>query len=327
MQNYRYVYSAVFITLIVVVFNIIILELFVRYIVIPKDSYYQKEQLIRSTDLPALDYIALGDSHPFNDLLINDNDFFNFAYHSENIVQSYYKFKFYLKQGLKPSFVLLQADDHCFSQYRESISDYTRYERFLSNDDKRELKHNFPEVFLGGQTRSFSGLIQFSPEYAPFIHKTLWKYIRNGFKLKKEKEFITAQGSGINHHVFSDLTQDERTRDATKRFAKQFPDLEKVTSPRLLAYLEKTIRLCQQYNIEPILIRYPISPTYDKILQENIQKSVVKELRKVSQKYDIAFYDFSQSIFEEKLFSDQDHLNERGARVLGELIKKKLFDR
>lgn len=320
MRSNRYVRLVVFVTLALVLLNVVVLELFVRQVIIPKDSHYQKEQLIRSTDLSMVKTIALGDSHPFNDLLIDDPAFFNFAYHSENIVQSYYKFKYYLKRGLRPDTVLIQADEHCFSQYRESISDYTKYERFLSETDKKEIKESFPEVFLGGQSRSFDGLKQFSPEYAPFVHRTLWKYIKKGFTLKKEKEFITPTGSGINYHRFSDLTEEEKQKAAGKRFAKQFPNLDNITSPRLLAYLEKTIQLCQRNGIKAVLIRYPVTPVYFETIPEPVKQAVSDRLTAIWDRYSVLFYDYAELFKDDALFSDQDHLNDAGAERLGDLI-------
>jgi len=85
----------------------------------------------------------------------------------------------------------------------------------------------------------------------------------------------------------------------------------------LAEYFFRTIDMCLKNNVRVVLVRYPISRLYDKVVHQLYSlKEFDRLIDHVRQKYpDIRILD-ARSLYssqEEQLFYDFDHLNEKGA--------------
>lgn len=87
---------------------------------------------------------------------------------------------------------------------------------------------------------------------------------------------------------------------------------------RKLEYMEKFIRLCKANDILLILC---YSPYYHNKLSEGVHR-----IQEIADHYDVPFYEFAtdKTFDDAKLFNDEMHLNDEGAKKYTELIVKKI---
>lgn len=84
-------------------------------------------------------------------------------------------------------------------------------------------------------------------------------------------------------------------------------------------YLEKIIELCDDLEIRLIMVACPVHEEYYKRIPRIIHRSY--DLFKKDHSLD-EIYDYSQYPLDEKCYLNSDHLNEKGANVFSEVIKK-----
>jgi len=240
----------------IILLNIGVLEWFVRYKLIPLDYWQVINAQLTPARLSKIKKIAVGDSHPSYDLDIRAQDFFNMSYPSENTHKIYLKLRHYMKRGLRPEILLLQADYHLFSIYRAKMTDYYRYADFFETQDSEEMSALNLQVTLRKENFIADYLIQFQNTYSANIHKTFWKYITDGFHLENRFE-LTGNGTILTDEGWKSLSPKQALQSTQKRLKKQLPDENKQIYDYLLHYYEKTIRLGLQHQCQVILIKYP----------------------------------------------------------------------
>jgi hypothetical protein len=318
-----FLFGVLGVSLAVIAGSILVLELFVRFKLIPLDNWHQIQKKIASKQLSAIEYIALGDSHPAYNLDIEDDRFFNFSYPSENTHKMFIKFKYYLYRGLHPKVVLLQADYHLFSIYRAEFKDYERYFLFFEQQDVDDINALHLNMAYKKEKRIGKLLYQFQNAYAPEIHNTFIKYILNGMIIENRFQ-LTENGTILTDEGWKDLLPAKAQQSARKRIRKHFPDQKEPVYPYLVHYYERLIRLCKAHNIRVILIRYPLSRPYFAHLDQKIQDELNAYYHRIQARYQISLWDFSDLIKEKEFFANPDHLNYEGAKFFGRLIAQKV---
>lgn len=78
------------------------------------------------------------------------------------------------------------------------------------------------------------------------------------------------------------------------------------------SFLPEMIRLCEQNDIQLILVRMPILRSEEPGVQPSGLSIYVQDLARYLDKNEVPFFDFDQQGFPSEYFSDRVHLNERG---------------
>jgi len=307
----------------IILVNIGVLEWFVRYRLTPLDNWWVINAQLTPARIRQIRKIAVGDSHSSYDLDIRAEDFFNLAYPSENTHKMYLKLRHYMKQGLHPEFILLQADYHLFSIYRAKMKDYYRYAAFFVARDSDEMSALDLQVALRKENFIATYLIQFQNAYAANIHSAFWKYVTDGFHLENRFE-LTANGTILTDEGWQNLTPLQALKSTQKRLKKQLPEENRQIYDYLVFYYEKIIKLGLQHHCQVILIRYPLSAEYLNRLDTQLKLDIDRLYDQIAIKYDLALWDYSDKIENRRFFSNPDHLSRRGARYFGNMINAKL---
>ncbi len=307
----------------IIVINIGVIEWFVRYRLIPLDHWWVIQNQLTPSRLNRIQKIAVGDSHPSYDLDIRAPDFFNLAYPSENTHKMYLKLRHYIKQGLRPEIILVQADYHLFSIYRAKMADYYRYADFFEASDFEEMQNLNMQVSLRKENFIASHLLQFQNTYAANVHGVFWKYITDGFRLENRFD-LTTNGTILTDEGWRDLTPKQALQSAQKRLKKQLPEGNSQIHEYLVYFYEKMIRLGLKHNCQVILIRYPLTLEYRNLLNPELKRTIDRLYNRIRLKYQLEFWDYSDVVRDTSHFSNPDHLNRAGAKYFGELINTKL---
>ncbi|GAW67872.1 hypothetical protein GPEL0_01r3949 [Geoanaerobacter pelophilus] len=94
-----------------------------------------------------------------------------------------------------------------------------------------------------------------------------------------------------------------------------------------LAILGQMADLLKKKNIQMVLLVTPVYRTYARHVDPKIYATMVKGIAEVSNRYGVKSYNyFSDSRFDISDFSDNDHLNERGAKKLSLILKQEIID-
>jgi len=306
-----------------ILINIGVLEWFVRYKLTPMDYWQVLNARLTPERIHKIKKIAVGDSHPSYDLDIRTDNFFNMAYPSENTHKVYLKLRHYMKLGMRPKSILLQADYHLFSIYRAKMTDYYRYTDFFEEQDSDEMNALNLQVTLRQENSIANYLVQFQNTYSANIHNTFWKYITDGFHLENRFE-LTANGTILTDEGWKCLSPLQALQSTQKRLKKQLPEKNKQIYDYLVYFYEKTIRLGLQHRCQVILIKYPLSAEYLKQLDTQLKLDIDRLFDQIANKYDLKIWDYSDKIKNRDFFSNPDHLSRSGARYFGDIINAKL---
>ncbi|MDM8539943.1 hypothetical protein QUF90_02540 [Desulfococcaceae bacterium HSG9] len=306
-----------------ILINIGVLEWFVRYKLMPMDNWQVINARLTPTRLSKIKKIAVGDSHPSYNLDIRTEDFFNMSYPSENTHKVYIKLRNYIKMGMRPEFILLQADYHLFSIYRARMTDYYRYTDFFEEQDSEEMNSLNLQVTLRQENSIANYLIQFQNTYSANIHNTFWKYITDGFHLENRFE-LTANGTILTDEGWKYLSPLQASQSTQKRIKKQLPEENRKIYDYLMHFYEKTIRLGLKHHCQVILIKYPLSSEYLNRLDTQLKLDIDRLYVQIANKYDLEIWDYSDKIKNRDFFSNPDHLSRKGAKYFGDIINAKL---
>ncbi len=216
---------------------------------------------------------------------------FNFSEGGDSYSDMYQKLKYLIKNS-KVEKILITADDHSLSPYRETKNNLDRSSFFLSRSDfssaNEFIKTYFKRYFIFA-----------SPKSRDIIKLYLQSKIANLFFHSKKKPLEWVSFSKI-----------EKESQILERFNYQYK-YEK-PSKALTASINKIISLCKKNKIDIIGIKYPLSKDYfvfkkdksyhadDIFLANNLWVSNCQK-----------FF-----INNDNYFLDADHLNSTGAKHL-----------
>jgi hypothetical protein len=277
--------------------------------VIPKKNLYKSESQFRSEGTGA-EILICGDSHAAYDL---NPEFlpgaFNYALPSETLEQTYYKLRaaLPLMPGIKR--VLLPLDLHTFSNYRRGqYTDIWYWSKFLSSGELSEIT---------GKSAA-----------ALWISGT-FPFIGNGEEFKT----LASGGSGTvvirgwQRHTEDFSADSEKPVSGMKRATLHFPNAPKAIDSSMLGYLPRILALVKERGAETILIKFPVTPQYKRAVDERgiDRAAYYREADALARASGAAaILDYQDSIPQEPLFNDPDHLNASGAAVLTAKIANRL---
>lgn len=263
---------------------------------------YLIDQEYEHTD--PIKYVFFGDSHTRNSInptIINQS--FNFGTGDEDYIETYYKFKRIIKQqDIKTAF--FEIDAHTFSnklRKEEKLFAQTRYwSQYLT------LK----EIHSLNKKSYFKLIIE---KYVPIIG--------NG------KDFISVALSKPTK-INKGWTNNSNTYDQDIPLAQRRYDILFNKNPKIeknsFEYFLKTIELAKDNNISVVIIKYPISKEFNKVLINNnfsLEKYYQNIFNNISIEYELI--DYQNKYFNNpEFFSDPDHLNYLGSTVISENINE-----
>ena len=258
----------------------------------------------------------MGDSHPMlglNPALIGHA--FNWAGTSEYFFLTRLKIKKALSDAnvKKPSTLLLPLDLHSFSEkgnrllLQHELDDYFWQKHLNYNEIKsRELPDIFLRWWISARFFPYAG--QF---YQPLA------------SMKGMKYKIQPDGFVPDETDFGKLPRSERISVARSRYKAHFGNSIETDSLQIKA-LAEIIQLCSIHNIRLFLIAFPLSDEY---LKEAESDPRIKQIQRLQQNFirENTFLNY-QHVFRNRpeLFSDPDHLNNRGAAMFSRMLKTQL---
>lgn len=243
--------------------------------------------------------LILADSHglPLEQKLA-EYKVYNFSSASDSYYDMFRKLKYAFKH-MELKKVIISADDHTLSLYRDKYNNANRSIKFVDfNDADLILKNNY-ELFKEKYLQRIIPL--FNPKTTVIVKN----YFKSIFTHKKKRQTNWK------------LNKNKRTV-ARKRAELQFDGLE--SSKKMIVCVKSIVELCKDRDIEIVAIKFPLSRDY---LIETEDKNYGAD--DLFRSLGIEIYDFKEIfIGYDEYFANQDHLNNKGGELFSEELIKML---
>jgi len=252
----------------------------------------------------------MGDSHPL--LAIDPEQIpesFNWASRSENYILCYYKIKYLLERGHKPTIIFLPAEIHSLSSQGKSL--IVNHELDDSWWANKISPFEADAAANGSDFRRWWLAANFASHAGQFYHL----------------KFLAAQPQlGLTKLGFmpdsTDFSQNENAKEIINEKVKSHVGKFKLVDSLQIKYLNKTIQLLKESGIKLVLVKYPVSKPYFEAISERINPKLVDQ-EFVRLKDKVKILDFRNLYFgRPELFSDPDHLNQKGAEEFSQMFKE-----
>ena len=294
-----------------IVVNTVLDQLYKRFVVHNLLNNTKDEQFDAYTD--TLKYLSLGNSHNCVNTYILENSF-NYGSPGENYIQSYYKLKSILeKSGKRPENVILFADISSFGPKTANRLEYNSYWiKYIDYFELAKIKRNrdILSKWLEGKFFSFAGNykdIQLTFIYAIKIGKL---ELHNGYR---------------PHRDFKNFALEKNKAKQARAKAALYLSKQDYFDKDITFYFEKILQLCQDYDINVILIRIPVTREYFEEASNIVPvDELYEQIQMVSANYPNVTYflDYHDLYFDHpEYFFDPDHLNPRGSDLFTERLK------
>ena len=258
-----------------------------------KTTYYDKYSQFDGS----FDTYLFADSHGHQlDTLPETLGIFNFSDPSDSYEDMLRKVKFTLTNSPEVKKILLSADVHTMSTYREDNNNLDRSTIYARRDDYKSSYDQFLQHYLR--------------RYVPLLNSKSRDAILMHIKSLIPKPF--------NPEIaWNEKTTEQRTEKAKQRADIHFENSQR--SEKLEKLIEEIIAICHKNNIELQGIKFPLTSEYR---AQIIGKGYSVE--NILTKHGHTVLDFS-NIFEghSEYFRDQDHLNGLGASIFAPILKEK----
>lgn len=288
-----------------------------------KTSYYSeiKWNEFYSMDPNSMDLLFLGASHCYRafDPEIFDNELDTISYNMgsplQKPVESYYLLKETLKHH-KPSVIVYDVHYGVFNQDKYLSSKLWNFDGI-----KPSLNKFFFLLDVFDQDQYFYAAIK-SVRYHDNFKKMFKSSVNIDEKNKEnvEKYLKNYKGKGfiIDNNIIS-LSAIEKSFDNSRnKIAREYPWNE-----RQLKYFHKILKLCQEENIEVILVTAPMSPSYIEGVNAHwyIYDKINEKVNSIAKTYNLNYFDYNiinnkDLIVQNSDFSDTTHLNYEGAQKI-----------
>lgn len=268
---------------------------------------------------PTARILILGDSHSANginpDVLGRS---VNLSDYGESYIQDYFKLKFVLSKKNSIRTVILPVDLHSLNNHRNNAILFIGYwDRFI---DFIELgKYKKKEIKYWIYKYIDINLFDFRGEYI-----TLFNAISK--KLKHKNPGFINKFKGIKNQYF----HRDRERKGESRALHHFLGRKWINN-EMIFYLKKIINLCKSRKLNLVLIKMPVSIQYYKCAEKMVPvKRYYNMVNKII-KYKPRVYllDLHNIFFNKERwkFYDSEHLNDDGAKIFSNILKKELIKR
>ncbi len=262
-----------------------------------------------------LETLILGDSHSKWDVDARRlNAAFNGALPAQSYMEAYYLLRSHIERGwIDPRFLIIGVDLHSFVKRPGSrwafLHFYARHVDYLEEGWRR------------GEPLYFA-MRQIQGRYAPYAgaRANILHYLQSGRPLESEQLMDVAirRGSLVRKAGFDAIAKAERTAAARLRAAMHLRRRESF-DPRNVDDFGRLLDLCHEKGIRVLLVKFPLTREYldaaDPLIDIDEHDRRLAEL--VDDRAGVAVLDV-RSRFSDRaeLFTDPDHLNSRGAKLL-----------
>ena len=130
----------------------------------------------------------------------------------------------------------------------------------------------------------------------------------------------------MNQKNWGNLSDNEREINARQRFLIDQKPVPNWRSSQFYSKYKEIIQELLSRGIKVIMISYPIAPKYSEIAKSDYNFNEIKLFfNEMCESSKDAFYiDLSESVKEQSMFLDQDHLNLKGSKFFSLLLREKL---
>ncbi|MBU3680521.1 MAG: hypothetical protein FGM16_01120 [Flavobacterium sp.] len=300
--------------LVPLVIILLLLEIFLRSI---DTSYSEKKKGLVANDVK-VELLILGNSH--STYGINPNAFDLYAYNMANVNQSLYFDKRitlkHLNQLPNLKYVLIGIDYHSlyfsdqkirniWSYYDYGI-DYKNQLSFTSKNSR--IKGYTLKVALTFIKRKYSGNyqkikaidVEDGVDLNQPIQKGWFSFVGTEKGLMNEKSY----GSTANLFNYTVKNSTEKTE--------------------IISNLEDFIGILKKRNITPILVTTPCYEPYKKLLSKKYLDTNQADVKKLTEKYQIAYWNYFDLPLDQSCFHNCDHLNGKGAAIFSKMLNSRL---
>lgn len=235
------------------------------------------------------------DSHGIR-LRAEMHGFFNFSAGSDNYADMLRKLN-YLRRKTQVDTVIISAEDHTLSNYREILNNKDRSAHYTNHRDYDNIYQYWKEKYI----KNYYVLLNSKQRdiVYTYLKKNLFGKKVSENEIKKE---------------WLDYSEEERILKATSRAKTQFNKYKK--SEVVEKSLRNLIETCLENNIYIVGVKFPLTKLYMEIINDQsfYADSVFLE-------YNIPVYDFTKLYVDrDDYFVDQDHLNREGSKEFTEIL-------
>lgn len=254
--------------------------------------------------------IISGDSHTqsaINDSILDNC--INISQTSEHYLYTYTVLNLTIKNNPQIKRIILGVSYHSFGKaYDKNVlgeKSKFMYSKYFSILDKEALFELYPN--------NANNMIIQIPNVVKSVFKSIISTNYNQYPFYGA--FYKSQRSNINDSTVNKAIQ--------RHYYNQDGEIQK-KSHLQIKYLHKIINLCNNSNVELILINTPVSKIYKEKIPKEILLFYYSLLNKI--KGNALIWDYNDLPLEDKCYGDGDHINYLGAEVISNLIKNKIID-
>ncbi len=262
---------------------------------------------------PQIKFLIMGDSHGFRAINADKIDSsFNYSMLGENNINTYYKLKKFLtKTEKRPKYILFPFD---LTTFATASSEYEKNRFYYSSMiDYDEL----------GKERN-----QRIKTTAEKISSSIFTYI----ELKEIilQIILSEETYRKNKKSIAENSLQKNIKDA-KHFVEVRVlenDPKNIYNNVSVIYLKKTIALCENENIKPVFIKFPLTRYFLESVKNFVDETTIKNslVEKIILSSESTIILDFQNVFLDcdECFFDSHHLNLNGREKFTELLKAKL---
>ncbi len=307
----RFVRFSVATVLAFIAVHVVFFEIFASRYLKPKDSIESKKRYL-AAHARDIRILALGDSHPHMGLNIPHPAYYNYARISDSVAIQYFKLKNLLPQAASLQVLLLQADCHQFS------CSMTHFDRmpyaYLVDEPVDPVLGRYP-----APGHRYWRLFSLQETVAPTLYRNLFRALFGPASAPGDVVTLP-NGTASPTDVWASLPADERALRAKIHTDFMFYSGELMIEPAV-NYYRRMLRMAQARRLAVVLIRYPLSLEYDRLVRPEVRQTLDRFYRGIQDEYKISLLDYTH-LFDSRqdLFSDTNHLNTLGAGALGRRV-------
>lgn len=285
------------------------------------DRAYTKD-VIKGSD--SYETIILGDSRAVADIIVNefDESAVTLANGGATAIENYYYLKDYIKKHGAPKRCIVGLAPFHYTQI-DNFWYRTVYFNDLTIGEMNEVMRNaraIPDIktdgFLYGWDTAdlISNRLRLPHVYMPALVNShfIGRYSDN-------KAIYDSVSAEKGHHLYGmDDGCSDFNYEVNFEKMRETPDAELAKN-----YLLMLLNLCRDNDIETYVVAFPMNKSSYDNLQESYKESLYMFLRSLSDLYPEMVVENEIIYYEDEMFGDASHLNQKGAEIFTEEFKSK----
>ena len=283
---------------------------------------YYEEYIVDANRLKGYDTFIFSDSHGWsltknsidNKIRLDSLGIFNFSYGSDSYYDIYIKLNYLLQNNVNIDTVLVTADDHMISYYRQN-----------SNNVNRSVVMATPSTFKDSYNQSIlyylirKYLFRFFPMIKASNSQLMKKFLTHNIKTNIRTNFAGEDSSKTTSLSSNWSNTVDKKTVAINRLKTVFP--KDSYSQSLKSCLIEIISLSKKHDITVIGVKFPLTREFVESTayhDYNVESIFKKRGCRVLNAQKI-LYD------QEEMFANQDHVNNRGGKIFIHYLRNNIY--